>query len=1309
MISPSLPKIGLPAIEAALSVIKGDRLWLKFGHGRFVFLVRQGDGNNWQLHHTKLEISQDEAQAKGYSADVRSRSRSISLDARKDGLEQLLSISRNEDGGVFWLPAAIDADLPIKECITQADVLSCEIDNAERDEQLERYQWFERVSGLSYGLQLSSGSKSIHSHIFIDEPIAIDTVLRLRRLFVLCLLGDPAVTRQHQPMRFPGFYRSEKGNYQELLTLSEARYSLSEIEQGLQSAFTDLGWALPTNLSDELWADLQRTLKKDIPADGKRNAISQLLARGDDFYVEQAKDRTERQHAQQMQFAQKQLSGELNLFDAVAQVEQRLNASESFNAVAHDWDFSGHNHARGMCEWHPGSTNSAWLSQVDGKWVYHCPTCTNDKPISSFQYWLYNQRGVGRMPTGKDWANSAKQWLALHGVTVPEKPPQRQPAPIKSAQRISALLPEAKAAKPAPKPQTQAEWKAAQKLERDRLAYAKIAKLLGIENTIDLSEKDYKQQARGTFYEPLKKHLKYETRGELISGFAEQMKPNADGRSLIAYDCSQGTGKSNNALIPPALRVAKDGGRVLIFVPTRGLAREFKGRINERAGGDIAATHLDPKYYSAAIVVTCPESAYKFKGQKFDLIQIDEANEVLHRIESAELGNAGPQSLEAFRKLLASANAVAIATAAMSGWTLAAVQSIGGFTPDETQLQRRSRPATQMQIFEYGNFYQWLQRIIDALKNGQRVAIPTGSQGKGRAIDRILRAEFPNKSGLVIDGSATLETLRSRFLADPDGFLEVERPNWFIFSPVINSGVSIEGKHFDVQFEYATPHEGAQSISQRGERIRSSIGRDGAITERHIYFSQHGAPSLEAYPDAFDWQYWADELENSANAPMGAAAALAKALGAERAIDPIKQDALKFAGMRQNLPHFMAAKAFEIVYKKELLHEDWQRFGWEVKPVEKPDELEAFQIDLLKAFYEKVQIGLIQQQGRTLKKTKTRDSEGDLDEINNPFQAARAAKLQLEKLLGKDYLAQQNADFFTAWVADKSAANPGVRSVVRSQLVQIAISDPDCWQEIEHAKALKFLAGKPAVGEENPWHLGELPAAARDIELASIIARCPGVAEVVSGKKSQWTNNDPQVLAAGLYLIAHAKQISANTKHSGLIRGAVFSEQMAPAALFNKALGLVGYEPHKQERQGKGNRLNVYRLAVAADAISQLDCLGQSGASELKLFRAELKAIRAQTRRSIDEAAKSRIMAKALAWTADGQQGQIDAALAAIYARHPDLLSHGLSELGDGPQKGAGLQRELALVTSSPPPRTGSDAQNRNPLSDNYYDSSAWV
>jgi hypothetical protein len=74
--------------------------------------------------------------------------------------------------------------------------------------------------------------------------------------------------------------------------------------------------------------------------------------------------------------------------------------------------------------------------------------------------------------------------------------------------------------------QSQAAWKRPQRIERDRSAYEKIVQQLGIKVDIDTDADDYKDQVRELFYEPLKQQLKYEIHGELISGFASEIKPN---------------------------------------------------------------------------------------------------------------------------------------------------------------------------------------------------------------------------------------------------------------------------------------------------------------------------------------------------------------------------------------------------------------------------------------------------------------------------------------------------------------------------------------------------------------------------------------------------------------------------------------------------------------------------------------------------------------------------------------------------------------------------------------------------------------
>ena len=102
---------------------------------------------------------------------------------------------------------------------------------------------------------------------------------------------------------------------------------------------------------------------------------------------------------------------------------------------------------------------------------------------------------------------------------------------------------------------------------------------------------------------------------------------------------------------------------------------------------------------------------------------------------------------------------------------------------------------------------------------------------------------------------------------------------------------------------------------------------------------------------------------------------------------------------------------------------------------------------------------------------------------------------------------------------------------------------------------------------------------------------------------------------------------------------------MEPTALFNKALDLMGYQPIKDKRQGSGDRLNIYRLEIATDAVAALAQFQADDEDSLKLFRTELKAIRAQTRASIDAAARNQIISRALAWVTEKTKSEVHKAI----------------------------------------------------------------
>ena len=1130
-----------------------------------------------------------------------------------DGLSKLAQWNKEGRGIYFVVNPGGELDSQIAEarCLFwEADDLSLEDQQAIAD----RFE-LDTESGLC---AIVRTKKSLHCYVRLDKAIGPDESSERQHQLIEFCESDPAIFNPARLMRLPGFDHISVEGDERLGTAQKLVFTPVTLEH----------------------VDTE-TRTTEAQLDGILGPLTEP--------VEQAKAKQRRTATgKEYRAAEKR--------EARQQAASGKGSAAPSNPQENPWDVRNFAHyAKGF----DGGANSEWYK-------CQCPAHTADNPAAHSKDSLHINKATGgyRCHSGCD---SKEIYAAL--CAIAREQGYQFGSKSYEAQNKKKL--------------SKTAWKEQQKARRDRAAYERIAALLGSVadgwEAATLPEMEgAAKRARDFFYPLLRVATGYDLGGEISEGFVGDISERigSDERALIAYDASKGTGKSNNAIIPAALRAARAQQRTLVIVPTRGLAREFQGRINGRWGGAtaIAATHQDISRDYAHIVVSCPESLYLFKGQKFEHLIFDEANEDLQRLQSGELGKAGPQSLKTAHQLMGTARTVTLATANMMSWTVQAAQRMGRFSMTQTHTARVQRPKTGMGIVEYANFWQWLDSVVCAVASGDRISIPCGSQGKARMIGRVLDAKFPDKRGFVIDGKTTLHSLRSRFLAGPDDFLSEHKPSWLIFTPVINSGVSIEEGHFDAQFEYVTPHESAQSASQRAERVRSAIGRDGAMRARHIYFSTQGAPTVENYPDALDWQYWADELANTAAAPMGAAAALAKAIGAEKALTPLKQDAVALAAMRPELPNFMAANAFDVLFKHELLRDEWAGYGWAIEPAPQlmPDEHE--ELAALKLFAEDISIGIERQQGRILKKARGAAAL-DTEEIAGPWQAARAAKGKLENSLGRAFLVGQGAEFYTAWAVDKSAANPGIRAVVRSQLLKFAVETPELFAELEQAKALKFLAGKPDSTKGEFWDLPELPAPARDIELISLLCRCPGIAEVQRGELASWTNASEKVVAAALYLIAHAKAIAANTKRSGLQRGAIFSEQMAPAALFNKALELCGLKAAKDSRQGKGQRLNEYRLCTGADAEAALAALRvQLGTDEpptpMQIFRAELAAIRAKTRGAVDAAAHSVALGKLVCWL--DAEGQKASAIVALRKRHADLINKSVSNLGDGAAMGDG-------------------------------------
>ncbi|MEB3150906.1 MAG: hypothetical protein VKL60_18050 [Sphaerospermopsis sp.] len=248
-----------------------------------------------------------------------------------------------------------------------------------------------------------SGGKSLHIYYKLSVDISREQWQMLQRKLIIIFKSDKAIQNPNREMRLAGFARTKKGREQTLDKVTSATYSFDELNTAL-----DKSGKFPYGLSDTRWSDW-------------RTHGDEVLALPEDELptnIQRAK-----QYAKQSQ--KRQVTGFLgssNLVDLVKETSERLG-EDAFNWPGHNWKTRG-NKSRGCCPWHDSqSKTSGWVAPMKNStgWGYACPTCTDNKQIDAFTYWLGLRKGsLGYFPSGKEWVELAKEFLADHGVIAPE-------------------------------------------------------------------------------------------------------------------------------------------------------------------------------------------------------------------------------------------------------------------------------------------------------------------------------------------------------------------------------------------------------------------------------------------------------------------------------------------------------------------------------------------------------------------------------------------------------------------------------------------------------------------------------------------------------------------------------------------------------------------------------------------------------------------------------------------------------------------------------------------------------------------------
>lgn len=407
----------IAATEAHLATLKPRdskplTLWLKLGNTKFFEAIL--DNGEFVACETATDTS---------IKDEREKSLSRKRTGKTFSLSELHALSKRRQGGVFYIPGQ-PIEYPLKEFVPSLDDLPIELDNGTTEEQWALYQEFTTVTGIEWASLLSSGGKSIHGHIKLDAFYSIEQANYLRWLLTIGLLGDPAVTNPHQPMRLAGFHRKEKGKDQVLYSHSPANYSYDRLVEAFRTWFEHNGWAFPDRITDDWWAEFKRVLKPSQIEQGLSNPaedVPALLSEGLAAYeakLTQARKKREQRIATARAKAGA-IDGSKQLSHQVEDIIQQLGAN-GFDLDPHDWQFQG-NKARGRCHFHESQSNSAFIKPHGDIWLFHCPTCTAGKgeALNPFTYWLWHRHGKNsKTPRGKAYVEAVKDFAAEYGYTI---------------------------------------------------------------------------------------------------------------------------------------------------------------------------------------------------------------------------------------------------------------------------------------------------------------------------------------------------------------------------------------------------------------------------------------------------------------------------------------------------------------------------------------------------------------------------------------------------------------------------------------------------------------------------------------------------------------------------------------------------------------------------------------------------------------------------------------------------------------------------------------------------------------------------
>jgi|GEM_PF-3517291 len=222
--------------------------------------------------------------------------------------------------------------------------------------------------------------------------------------------------------------------------------------------------------------------------------------------------------------------------------------------------------------------------------------------------------------------------------------------------------------------------------------------------------------------------------------------------------------------------------RVLVITHRQSLARQHAARLSLAcylAGG-----------YSADKLVVCADSLCNLNIADFDLVLIDESEQVLRHLTGDTIKSRLDESLQVFLGVLARARHIIALDADLGLLTFSKLAR-----PGKTTLLHNTYQPGGRAFLRHPTRKHLQARLFECLTQGENIAYASNSRKEIERMEAVLQDHFPDKTILAIHSGNSAAPEIQEFLDQVNQ--RVPSVDVLLYSPTVGTGVSIDVRHFD--------------------------------------------------------------------------------------------------------------------------------------------------------------------------------------------------------------------------------------------------------------------------------------------------------------------------------------------------------------------------------------------------------------------------------------------------------------------------------------------------------------------------------